>query len=1593
MSPILKDENAFDKALREVKRQYREELTTKELAKINTPTNVDDLLSTARHISKTYESQKQGNFTQLLGALDKYGSNIRTYDRLLEGVCKLSPAGGELLWGSIMFVFEMARYNVDASDQVLSFFTTLAQRMDYLNSLENTFAKEAIIAPSLESTYISMIKFWAEAVKHSRTRGFSRVIRFLFPGSVVRKFKSLDAEIQKQMKTLENVAAAQHYQDEKSFHGEALSHLKTEQERKHLAWIAAPAYEQDYKKATKKRHEGTCEWILSKDVYNEWQQDVKGRILVIYGIAGAGKTILSSLLIKQSSPKFKPSGRDTICIYHYFKADDETKNTPLAATRSFLEQLYLELKPNNENDKSALSMEVEARSYKRSLTFEDLWAVFRIFAISSHVHIIIILDAMDECKGPKPFIRELHNLCKAEAVKVVITARKDGEHVEEFRRASGVQTIDIQQEDLKRDIASFVKYKINKIERLKEPKDRPLRENVIADLGKVENHGGMFLWAYLMCKDVKDQISIPAIWKLLQELPKGLDAVYIKILKKLNQLPKEQQDFSCLVLKWIVGSSRPLRFPELEQALRQAPPIDDLFDDDEGECGLRWSRKDIVRVCGSLVSYSGLEDGDVVSLIHLSTRDFLKSDPRQLELDSPIAKYFVDIFSAEIILCNSCLDFLLSEHLHRSAHFRGRQLINRVWNPPSDDFLASYPFFDYAVLYWSDYALDVFETFDHSKSQVHQPEVPQLERKISKFSQQEFSTIWLEEYIRQVTVEFAYYTFSRFQGIRLLSPDLVNWTLSIKDTLNNFGLTISKKPQTIHRYSNTNSSYIRRNKIIQETHYFNSGDDNIKSDDQRTTMEKADRAWLEYEPRSGSLYSARYIADTISLSRVTLDTKARYRAAIDAGEVSPAGKWVVRSAVIRDRGSFIAITFCPLGRGNVPDLLFLRTVCWSVISGHDSKSNSRWAEIAFIDRLEDPGCSIFRHIVPSFSIVDGRADVVAFGDSHTLIAPGGIWNILTEEKVARPTAIYEPDPSLKVSYTCFSGNGNRVARVSHQSELQVLDIKGNILLRHEFPVLKSEDQSVHILAFSPSGKKLILWFREDLRQNDGAFEAFKSRRLCFYADEGRCVELHTPPKLTALQFPKFNKGENFIIGRIPEIRYSETDTNTLEGSSIALWTLPLDPASDSEAQMVFLFKSITTRLTFSFMWNKAAREQMVILADSDGSIHQRPLKQQWSADEEEALLSSRHFLTAGGKSIQCISSDGSKLHMALCSNINLTSPNLTYESWTLGTRPPHLIMRLSDTPKASDCSDISLSHDARYIGAKGQLFSVDDFHLKRIPIAINQTYEIISITFCGDESRFALVGRSNENVFLEIYTVEILKEFTMTVNSTGDLAEIRVTFDHANPSLLIYSFWTYTTDAATYVLDFNQNDVIPTHITAEFWDHPQISLCGKYAYNVDRAVLSDNIAWPTLFLLSSISTTHSQVKRASRPTILRRDSCYVHKNRMFRFRPDKGSGLDSGFIFLDVLNIGEFGTFSSRTRIICVKPDEHLKNASNDSVMIWPPENAEDDEVKFLMLPTGNPVLIRTGIRSEELLQQEDEWVANPSSPDDIIAIRTVPEW
>ena len=1133
-----------------------------------------DVVTTTNTIQDRHKTSKT---RRLCDSLKSTKDHLERFGTLLEAALK-DVVGGELLWASINFVFVVASDSAETFTKLLEVLVTISEKMPQFTILADTFGESALVIDSVEALYVAIIRFWVGAAKFYRKK---RLWRLALWNDYEIYFKDLVSELDKQERRVRDTAQVQHMHEAKEDREESRQFRRQTTfgrmtANKLIKWMS-PAdiyepnfFEVDFEKANKKRHRGTCEWILRKDLYKSWEEtpDSRGAMLVIYGIPGAGKTVLSSFLVHHCIHQIPCRGRSRLGLYFFFDNKDEHKRSPLAVSRSLVYQLYSSLKSQNRDRliRQELEMRMQSSATDRAMNYDSLWAIFRNVIQQENLKITIVLDAMDECNGSKPFIRDLKRLTATLAVSIIVTSRSETHIVPVFAEGQGVPTLYVTKDDVKRDIISYVEAKVEKSSSLQHPQ---VKDSVVTALAT--KSGGMFLWVYLMLKVLKSLPTVSDVLQALSTLPEKLDDVYKRILEQLyGSLKSGPRAFCQLVLKWIVATSRPLLFTELVEGLKaEYNRTSSMFDQEQGfQNTLLYGRKDIELVCGSLVTVSE----DSIRLIHLSTRDYLRSSADAIGLKSPLDKFLVDVPLVQNRIALTCLEYLGSRSVTESPNFiptadtpsmtRQQEIANI-----SDQ----NPLFEYAVLYWPTYIFS--NTYSGTEEAM---------RQVEHFIHRRPATTWLEIYLYFSGPEYTASTAQRLSKVESAPKSISAWAEIVIELLDEYSATMTKAPWMIHNCFQTRTDvHLASTANVQNVVHLPTGSNRV-SDEKRllTDVEKGAKGWIYVDPRSKITYMTQLIHPSMRLACQQLQDGIRYRPAVDAEEESPNGEWAVRSVAVRPGGSHIAVTYCPPGSKGVAVESFYRTVLWLINDPSKQTGMDEWAERILVDKTQS---SIFRCPVADSYIGEGRGSVISFGENGTLITPGGIYNIFTEEKLHSPSRIFSPDTRI----TSTSFNSQRVARIRNLTELEVLSLEGELIKTFNF----KGSEVLQICTTGFTGQKIVMTYCDVTAKKE-------LRRIqCVHVASSRIVRLQLPG-VSRINFAKFTANEERLLGRI-------SCNPNHSGSEIAVWNV-------DSGDVAYLFKDPDPQLSFCLQ----PSDKMVLIISSTGKLIIRDIQQLWNADEE-----------------------------------------------------------------------------------------------------------------------------------------------------------------------------------------------------------------------------------------------------------------------------------------------------------------------------------------------------------------------------------------
>ncbi|CAG1970863.1 unnamed protein product, partial [Fusarium graminearum] len=489
--------------------------------------------------------------------------------------------------------------------------------------------------------------------------------------------------------------------DDTSAIREITTHTQAKLERKGdieiLDWLTPIDYCLQQSDYLNRRQPETGNWLLQSEEFLGWLS-ASNKTLFCPGIPGAGKTILTSIVVDTLNSKFDNDSEIGIAyIYCNFRRQHEQKINDLLA--SVLKQLT-QCRPSLPDSIKTLYDRHKTKRTRPSLD-EILGLLQSVAAMYSRVFIIV--DALDECLAidgcRTRFLSELFNLQTRQGINIFATSRFIPEIIDRFETKLSIE-IRASPDDVARyleghmgQLPSFVQH------------DRQLQEEIITTISEAVN--GMFLLAQLYLGFLGDKLTVNDIRSAIETFQKQsqgsdndkkdqvLAHAYEQAMERINGQRPGEKELAIQVLSWITCAKRQLTTLELRHALATKTGRCKLDRGDLTHVG------DMVSVCAGLVTVD--QGSDIIRLVHYTTQEYLKRTRD---------RWFRDPESAMATACVTYLSFNLFEtgFCKTDDKFEER--------------LRSNPFYNYAAHNWGHHVLEdltlnpVVISFLRSKAKV-----------------------------------------------------------------------------------------------------------------------------------------------------------------------------------------------------------------------------------------------------------------------------------------------------------------------------------------------------------------------------------------------------------------------------------------------------------------------------------------------------------------------------------------------------------------------------------------------------------------------------------------------------------------------------------------------------------------------------------------------------------------------------------------------------------------------------------------------------------------------------------------------------------
>ncbi|KAF5616930.1 ankyrin protein [Fusarium sp. NRRL 25303] len=441
-----------------------------------------------------------------------------------------------------------------------------------------------------------------------------------------------------------------------------------DQRLKFLDWITPMNFTSDQEDHLERLHPGTGQWLFESEQFKAW---VRGDYQTLYcpGIPGAGKTILTSLVIDHLQTQYQSEDFRVGYIFCNFSRRDE--QTP----RNLLATLLRQTVQGEATINAQLTRLYETRdSAGSSLSREAIVEALQP-SILSYSRVFVVVDAIDELDTSRgyrhSFLTSLNTISESLVGKIslFITSRFIPDIAQSLKDSA---TLEIKASET--DISNFTQWQMSRLPSF--VTRRPdLKSEISETIAKAAQ--GMFLLAKLHVGSLVGSVSPKALRTALRQLPTGYDQAYRDIMRRIyHEKTQSQRDLAYQVLEWLTRATRALTLCELRHALAvEIDSTENYLDEDNLS-----EEHELVSACAGLVIVD--KASGIIRLVHYTAQDFF-------------TKTQLQVFPRdERRITSICLKYLSFEGLD---------------GPCNSDYeyesrLGSAPFYSYAARNWGHHA-------------------------------------------------------------------------------------------------------------------------------------------------------------------------------------------------------------------------------------------------------------------------------------------------------------------------------------------------------------------------------------------------------------------------------------------------------------------------------------------------------------------------------------------------------------------------------------------------------------------------------------------------------------------------------------------------------------------------------------------------------------------------------------------------------------------------------------------------------------------------------------------------------------------------
>ncbi|KAL8753191.1 MAG: hypothetical protein Q9184_005493 [Pyrenodesmia sp. 2 TL-2023] len=471
--------------------------------------------------------------------------------------------------------------------------------------------------------------------------------------------------------------------DQAAEYAEALEHTRY---RRILDWLSPIPYIEHQQRHSQHRLQGSGEWLLNKDEYLAWQSSSTSAIFHLHGMAGSGKSTLTSAIVDYTLRRSSSQAYPALLAYVYCSknASELARSDPQEIMRSIVRQLGV-ASGARKTIHRAIVNEYEQRETEAQNQGFDVARLSLQDCIKLILHITesdpatIVLDALDEVRPNSRYglLESLQQIVRdsVNVVKILATSRDDDQILSLLTNATKMR---VEAEYNRADVERFVHDQVNLAIKHRRLLGGHVSSKLRADLSKalMDAAGEIFqlvIWQMEKLCNMQHESDVQEAMRRFST--DTLDQLYSEILQAVNKAESSSRKTVIYAFSLLLCLHEPLSPASFLAAVS--------FADGKDRAVLQLPQ--LLRICFNLITVD--TKMNVLRFAHTTVQEYLEAQD-----DFPLTM-------TEGIVATSCLN----SYLYTPAVGTGAGLSPTEY------------FHQYGALYWAEHCRAIFATGNDSE--------------------------------------------------------------------------------------------------------------------------------------------------------------------------------------------------------------------------------------------------------------------------------------------------------------------------------------------------------------------------------------------------------------------------------------------------------------------------------------------------------------------------------------------------------------------------------------------------------------------------------------------------------------------------------------------------------------------------------------------------------------------------------------------------------------------------------------------------------------------------------------------------------------